>query len=115
IFYQAPHRIAETLDDIEEVLGARSVVLARELTKLHEEFLHGTPAELKATLNARPSIKGEFTVLIGKAQKPSVDDTPLEEAVAAAERGGLNRMDAIKQVARARGLSKREVYRLLNG
>ena len=61
IFYEAPHRILDALDDIfAAVMGARRpVVAARELTKLHEEFLRGTAAEIRATLAARPSVKGE--------------------------------------------------------
>ena len=85
-------------------------MVARELTKIHEEFLRGTANEIHAQLAARDSIKGEFTLLIGKATEPAPDDTPLEEAVDALERAGTPRMEAIKQVARRRGLSKREVY-----
>jgi 16S rRNA (cytidine1402-2'-O)-methyltransferase len=112
VFYEAPHRILETLEDITKVMGARPVVIARELTKLHEEFLRGTAAELHATLAARPSVKGEITLLIGKSDHVEADDTPIEDAIRALETSGVPRMDAIKQVARARGLSKREVYKL---
>ncbi len=86
------------------------MVVARELTKVHEEFLRGTAAGIAAQLAARDSVKGEFTLLIGKATAPPKDDTPLDEAVDALMRVGTPRMDAIKQVARRRGLSKREVY-----
>jgi len=110
IFYEAPHRILEALDAIAAVLGSRPMVAAREITKLHEEFLRGTAAEIRAQLGARDAVKGEFTLLIGKALEPAPDDTPLADAVAALERQGASRMDAIKQVARRRGLSKREVY-----
>jgi 16S rRNA (cytidine1402-2'-O)-methyltransferase len=110
IFYEAPHRILETLEAIGQVLGPRPVVIARELTKLHEEFLRGTAEELRALLEQRESIKGEITLLVGKAAAPPPDDTPLEEAVEALVREGTPRMDAIKQVAKRRGLSKREVY-----
>ena len=110
IFYEAPHRILEALEAIDETLGNRPVVVARELTKIHEEFLRGTANEIHATLAARDSIKGEFTLLIGKATEPLPDDTPLDDAVNALERSGTPRMEAIKQVARRRGLSKREVY-----
>jgi 16S rRNA (cytidine1402-2'-O)-methyltransferase len=89
------------------------VVVARELTKIHEEFLRGTAAEIRAVLAARDVLKGEFTVLIGKSAGPPPDDTPLEEAVEKLVRSGTARMDAIKQVARRRGLSKREVYEQL--
>ncbi|MBL8175661.1 MAG: 16S rRNA (cytidine(1402)-2'-O)-methyltransferase [Bryobacterales bacterium] len=115
IFYEAPHRILEALEDIEATLGARRVVLARELTKLHEEFLRGTPAELRGVLGARSVIKGEFTVLIQKgASVTAPPKLTLEEAVAALEAQGIPRMDAIKQAARERGLSKRDAYRMLN-
>jgi 16S rRNA (cytidine1402-2'-O)-methyltransferase len=67
---------------------------------------------LHATLAARPSIKGEITLLIGKAERPEADDTPIEEAIRVLETNGVPRMDAIKQVAKSRGLSKREVYKL---
>jgi 16S rRNA (cytidine1402-2'-O)-methyltransferase len=110
IFYEAPHRIVESLEAVEQVLGARPIVVARELTKLHEEFLRGTAAEIRAVLAARDSVKGEITLLIGKALAPEPDDTPVPDAVEALVRDGIPRMDAIKQVARRRGLSKREVY-----
>jgi 16S rRNA (cytidine1402-2'-O)-methyltransferase len=110
IFFEAPHRILETLEAVEQVLGPRPVVVARELTKLHEEFLRGTPAEVRNRLLANDAIKGEITLLIGKASEPPSDNTPLDEAVDALVRNGTARMDAIKQVARKRGLSKREVY-----
>ena len=110
VFYEAPHRVLEALAAVEEVLGPRPVVLARELTKLHEEFLRGTPDQLRRELESRDSIKGEITLLVGKALGPPPDDTPVEEAVAGCMRDGMQRMDAIKAVARRRGLSKREVY-----
>ena len=112
IFYEAPHRVLETLAAIAEVLGPRPVVAARELTKVHEEFLRGTAVEVQAELAARGAIKGEFTLLVGKAVAPALDDTPVAEAVEELVRAGAARMDAIKQVARRRGLSKREVYEL---
>ncbi len=111
VFYEAPHRILQTLEDVEQVLGDRRVVIARELSKLHEEFLRGTPAQLRATLAARDAIKGEMTVLIARAEHPAVDDTPVAEAVNLLLRLGVPRMEAMKTVARNRGLSKREVYR----
>jgi 16S rRNA (cytidine1402-2'-O)-methyltransferase len=110
IFYEAPHRILEALDDVQATLGFRETVVARELTKVHEEFLRGTPAELREILAARPSVKGEITLLISKAGEPLVPEESLEEAVARLETAGVARMDAIKQAARERGLSKREAY-----
>jgi 16S rRNA (cytidine1402-2'-O)-methyltransferase len=114
IFYEAPHRILDALEDIEAVMGARRVVVAREITKLHEEFLRGTAAEVRAKLSQRAVVRGEITILIGKQEAGAVlDDRPIEDAVRALEEQGLSRMDAIKRVAKERGIPKREVYRLL--
>jgi 16S rRNA (cytidine1402-2'-O)-methyltransferase len=110
IFYEAPHRILEALEAVEETLGPRTVVVARELTKVHEEFLRGSAREVLEQMKARGSVKGEITLLIGRAATPPPDDTPVEAAVAQLVSDGTPRMDAIKQVARRRGLSKREVY-----
>lgn len=112
VFYEAPHRIVETLEDIAEVLGNAPVVLAREITKLHEEFLTGTASEVAGQLRGRPTIKGEFTVLVGRSAPSSENLPEPAEAVAQLIATGVSRMDALKQVARERGLSKREVYRL---
>ena len=111
VFYEAPHRILGALADVEQTLGTRPVAVARELTKIHEEFVRGTAAEVRAVLAARESIKGEITLLIGRPAEPAPDSTPLDEAVAACMCEGLSRMDAMKAVARRRGLSKRDVYR----
>jgi 16S rRNA (cytidine1402-2'-O)-methyltransferase len=111
IFYEAPHRILETLEDVEAVMGLRPVVVARELTKLHEEFLRGTAAGIRAQLAARPSVKGEITLLIGEAKTGEPNPVGAEEEVRALEQQGMARMDAIKQVAKARGIPKRELYR----
>lgn len=117
IFYEAPHRVVESLEDIAATMGARKIVVARELTKIHEEILRGTAAEVRAQLAARGSVKGEITLLIGRAEaveaEVNVDQTPVSEAVKELERQGIARMEAIKQVARARGLAKREVYRMV--
>jgi 16S rRNA (cytidine1402-2'-O)-methyltransferase len=107
IFYEAPHRIVEALEDIAAVMGTREIVVARELTKLHEQFLRGTPAAVRDQLSAR----GEITILIGKAQSPEPVDRPIEDQVRELEKQGIPKMDAIKQVAKSRGLSKREVYK----
>ena len=88
------------------------MVVARELTKIHEEVLRGTATEIRETLAARDSVRGEFVVLIAKATAPEPEDTPVDEAVARLVGAGMERMEAMKKVARERGLSKREVYRL---
>ena len=113
VFYEAPHRILDSLEDIQAVLGPRAVVLARELTKIHEEFLRGTANSVRDELARRPALKGEMTILIGRADEVEADDRPLPEAVHALMTEGLSRMDAIKTVARRRGLGKREVYQAL--
>ena len=115
IFYEAPHRITEALADIAAVLGDRHVVAARELTKLYEEVLRGTPAEISASLTSRDSIRGEFVILIGKSLAPPAHDVPVEDMIQALTGAGIDRMEAMKTVARERGLSKREVYKLVSG
>ena len=112
VFYEAPHRIVEALEDVVEVLGgARHVVVAREVTKIHEEFLRGRADAALETLKGREVVKGEITLLIGKAEQPPSDPATIVEAVAACERTGMSRMEAIKEVAKRRGLAKREVYK----
>lgn len=110
VFYEAPHRILDALDDIAAALQKRPVVVARELTKIHEEFLRGTAAEIASVLRSRPAVKGEFTILIAKAQRGEQVEGSIRDAVEALEQTGVPRMDAMKQVARQRGISKREVY-----
>ncbi|HEX4810823.1 MAG TPA: 16S rRNA (cytidine(1402)-2'-O)-methyltransferase [Bryobacteraceae bacterium] len=114
VAYESPHRIISTLEDIEAVLGNRRVVLARELTKIHEEFLRGTASDLKRSLQDRPAIKGEFTLLIAKADQASTPETidPLKEINRLQTETGLDRKQAIKAVAKRLRLPKREVYRL---
>jgi 16S rRNA (cytidine1402-2'-O)-methyltransferase len=114
VFYEAPHRIVEALEDVAEVLGARRVTLGRELTKIHEEFLAGGVAELREALGKRPPLKGEITLMIEKGDAPAVDATPIEDAFDKLLQYGIPRMEAMKTVARERGLSKREVYQRLN-
>jgi 16S rRNA (cytidine1402-2'-O)-methyltransferase len=107
--YEAPHRILFVLKEIVEVMGDPEVCVARELTKLHEEFLRGRASEVEAELRGRGEVKGEFTVLVAPRQ-PMAEELTVEEEVVALEKTGVSRMDAIKAVARSRGLGKREVY-----
>ena len=115
IFYEAPHRLMESLADMEAILGERPVAIARELTKIHEEFLRGTPASVRADLAGRVSLKGEITVLIGKQEESAAgtvaDQAAAEQEVRALERQGMARVEAVKQVAKARGIPRRELYR----
>ena len=112
ILYETPHRILDALTDIVAVLGpAQPVVLARELTKLHEEFLRGTAAELLATLSARPSIRGEMVLLLGPTSTTTETTTSLVAEVSALIASGLSEKDALKQAAKSRNIGKSEAYR----
>ena len=114
VFYEAPHRILATLDDVGEVLGERPVVVARELTKLHEEFVRGTPQDVSAVLQKKGSLRGEITLLIGKGAPPKSNFWDVAVRVRELmDNDHLTRMNAIKRVAKEGGISKREVYRLL--
>ena len=114
VFYEAPHRILAALADVSEVLGERPIVVAREMTKMHEEFVRGTPAEVSVQLKKRGDPRGEITLLIGKGGLPDMPAQGIAERVRElVESEGLSRMDAIKRVAKQRGVPKREVYRLL--
>lgn len=110
VFYEAPHRLLESLEDIVAVFGARPVVVARELTKLHEEFARGTAAELRRVFAERPAVKGEITLLVGKPLPAAADAPSIRAAYDRFLAQGLSRMDAMKATARACGVSKREVY-----
>lgn len=112
VAYESPHRILESLADMSEALGSRRLVLARELTKIHEEFLRGTAGEIRERLAARGSIKGEITVLIAPSPGQNEIEDPAREIARLEEEEGLSRMEAIKSVAKRTGVPKREVYRL---
>ncbi|HEV3315933.1 MAG TPA: 16S rRNA (cytidine(1402)-2'-O)-methyltransferase [Candidatus Angelobacter sp.] len=114
VFYEAPHRILESLQELVGILGAeRQVVIARELTKLHEEFIRGAAGEILKSLEGR-ELRGEITLLIGKAEQ-------LQPAIAAPDiilrleqvmqEQGIDEKSALKILAKERGLSKSEVYR----
>jgi 16S rRNA (cytidine1402-2'-O)-methyltransferase len=114
VFYEAPHRILEMLVDIAGIWGeACPVVLARELTKLHEEFLRGGVAEVRARLAERERVRGEMVVLV--ETRPDAAASAGEESIATlVERlmkDGLSEKDALKRAARERGMGKSEVYR----
>jgi 16S rRNA (cytidine1402-2'-O)-methyltransferase len=119
VFYEAPHRVKESLKDIVEILGRqRHVVIAREVTKIHEEFVRGNAGEVLETLKARGDIKGEITLLIGKmeaaeqkALSPRVSIRQRVARIIAEER--LDEKAALKKVAKEMGMSKSEAYREL--
>jgi 16S rRNA (cytidine1402-2'-O)-methyltransferase len=118
IFYEAPHRVVESLRDAVQVFGAeRRAVLAREITKIHEEFLRGTLQELETCCAGRDLLRGEMTLLVAGAnptELAAVGAAPasdLRGAMAVYLGQGLDEQAALKRVARDRGVSKSEVYR----
>ena len=116
IFYEAPHRILETLGDFAAVWGEDArVVLARELTKLHEEFLRGTVAEVRGALAERDRVRGEMVLLLDAVPdaKAAVVESVSDRIAALAREEGLDERDALKRVARERGVSKSDAYREL--
>ena len=124
IFYEAPHRILETLADLEAVWGPNlRVAVARELTKIHEEFLRGTVAEARRELAGRDRIRGEITLLV-EALPQTRSQAGLLSASAAPEKiagrvarlqaeTGVDEKEALKRLARELGQSKSELYREL--
>ena len=116
IFYETPHRILEALEDIATLFGPRQhVVVARELTKIHEEFLRGAVSEVRQTLAARSQVRGEMVLLFNvprDKQSPAI--TSIREAVETMQKQeGIPEKDALKRIARDRNLSKSEAYREL--
>lgn len=117
LFFEAPHRVLGMLDDLRTVLGDRALCLGREMTKVHEEFLSGTIESVRDRLAAGP-VKGEISLLVGGAPERSGQESgrlsePPEkpgEAVLRLLNSGWDRKDALRQVAKERGLSRRQVY-----
>jgi 16S rRNA (cytidine1402-2'-O)-methyltransferase len=118
VFYEAPHRVLGTLADIESVWGPDCrIALARELTKLHEEFLRGSVSQIWAQLAARETTRGEMVLLV-EAQPLAASATTaaisLTQRLAALEKSeALTEKDALKRLARERGISKSELWREL--
>jgi len=115
ILYEAPHRVAECVADAREVLGNRSACIAREVTKIHEEFRRGKLSELFDSLEERPA-RGEITLLIGP-EAPADVRTHANSAQSLADRveelirqAKLDRKEALKLAAKERGLTRRAAY-----
>jgi 16S rRNA (cytidine1402-2'-O)-methyltransferase len=124
VFYEAPHRILETLADLEAVWGPDlCIVVARELTKIHEEFLRSTVAEARRSLAARDRIRGEITLLVealpqSRAQSASAPANLASEKISVRlarlqAEAGIDEKDALKRLARELGQSKSDLYREL--
>jgi 16S rRNA (cytidine1402-2'-O)-methyltransferase len=121
VFYEAPHRIADTLRDAREILGERDAAVARELTKLHEEIARGRLSELIEKFSGENAARGEMVVVIDRNE---IEDEATDQShatresvaslVAALERDeGLDQRAALKRAARQLGLSRDEAYRRL--
>jgi len=116
IFYEAPHRVLDTLGDIAELLGPdRQMVLARELTKMHEEFLRGTVSKILSILRSRDAVKGEITLLIGKGEPLKAQQEPVvsvrHRVAQIMAEDQVDEKSALKKIAKERGVSKSEIYR----
>ena len=118
IFYDAPHRIAATLKDAYEILGERKAVIARELTKMHEEIARGRLSDLAARFSSAQSARGEIVLIIdrtaiqGEIEEHEVAGN-VSAQVAAFEAKGMDHRAALKKAARELGLSRAEAYRRL--
>ena len=121
IFYEAPHRIAAALRDAADILGNRRGVVARELTKLHEELVRGGLNELAANFSDRSKTRGEIVLLIDGGSASDIDQglgtasmsQALAERIGELEHEGLNDKAALKKAARELGLKRDEAYRLM--
>ena len=112
IFYEAPHKLINTLENIKEILGDRNIVLAREITKIHEEFLRGTVSEI---IEKYTEPKGEFVILVEKSnneneEKDFLINLSLEEHYKFYEKQGFEKKEIIKKIAKDRNKNKNEIY-----
>ncbi len=112
IIYEAPHKIKDTLKDLKEIVESRNIVLARELTKIHEEFIRGNIEEI---IEKSEDLKGEMILLIEGATKKQKENVlnklSLEEHYNFYEKQGIDKKEIIKQIAKDRGVNKNEIYK----
>ena len=112
VIYEAPHRLTETLNDLVEILGDRETVLAREVSKVHEEFLRGRLTEVAKQIAGR-EIKGELTLLIGGSRGQSeVSQEQIEEEIRKLKDDGLRVKEIAEILGEKYGYPKKEIYRL---
>jgi 16S rRNA (cytidine1402-2'-O)-methyltransferase len=112
VFYEAPHRLKESLDDILCILGDREIVIARELTKLHEEFLRGAVSDVIERLAER-AVKGEVTILVhGSTGETEISDEQLRAEIGRLIDGGSGVKEISEALGARYGIAKREIYRL---
>ena len=112
ILYEAPHKLKATLIDLKDILKNRKIVLARELTKIHEEFIRKDIDEL---INIAENIKGEIVIVIegnnNKDDENRFDNLTLEEHYKLYEDEGYTKKDIIKKIAKDRNVNKNEIYK----
>ncbi len=113
IAFEAPHRLLDSLGDALHTLGNRPIAVARELTKLHEEFVRGTIQEVIEHFQASP-VRGEITLVVGGAPSNALS-LDLGQRLAELSQSGLSTRDAVATLTRETGLPRRQVYRLLLG
>lgn len=112
ILFESPHRLVDTLRDIQAAWGNRPCCVARELTKIHEEYRRGTVGDIIAAFTAK-EVKGEITLIIGgKENMPGIPPSwgEVEETLLEFEKKGLTRKEAVRETAKTLGISKRELY-----
>ncbi len=117
VFYEAPHKLVQTLSDMLEAFGDRPIALVRELTKLHEETMRTTLSGALAYFEDKPP-KGEFVLVVGGAPEEAAAPVTLEQAVEDARARmaqGVSASDAARQAAAVSGLKKGDIYRALQG
>lgn len=115
VFYEAPHRIEKMLKSCLKILGNRECVLARELTKIHEEFIRGSLEEIIEIL---PELRGEMVIVMdGNHEDPyeNLNDSDILKQVSELTDAGVSTRDAVKQIAKKTGLSKNVIYNMVNG
>jgi len=114
IFYEAPHRIEKCLKDCMEVFGDRKMTLARELTKMHEEFLRGSISEI---LDVVDELRGEMVIVMDgnhEDKTKAIDMNTIIEMVNASVENGMSTKDAVKDAAKKTGISKNRIYDAVN-
>lgn len=112
IFYEAPHRIIDTIEDIKIVFGERRISISREISKVHEEIFRGTISDVQNNLE-ESTIKGEFVIVVsGNEETTNYDDLSIEEHVKMHISDGLNEKESIKNVAKERKVTKSEIYKV---
>jgi 16S rRNA (cytidine1402-2'-O)-methyltransferase len=113
VLYEAPHRLIDSVRDIRDVLGAdRRVCIARELTKMHEEFMRGTVTDVLQTLEQRAEVKGEITLVIaGATSAPTSQTATISARIRELITSGEDEKSALKTAAKEFGLGKSEAYR----